>query len=176
MAETHTAPAAKKFSGHPVLGGFFILLGLIVLGMLLLCTILQIETNEAFLNGGGPISLMPDWSVLAQPVQYLRGNLPPATVKAVIISWVVEMVNIVFSVGYEVACESVFKSNRAAIDWWRNAAKIILVFNAYTDYGFAPNQGGGFWEQVAFSIAVAVVVYFFGVIGVRFIEHGIHEW
>lgn len=159
-----------------VLGGSLVLMGIGVLFVLYVCTLLQIQTNEAYLGGTGVVSLNPNWNIVKQPALYLQGYYGPATAKAVMVSWIVEVFNLIFSVGYEIACESIFRANRSMISWFRTLAKGILMFNAWTDFCYGPNQGGGWIEQLIFQLVVAFVVYFFGVIGVRFIEHGIAKF
>lgn len=174
MADGVVAQGGGK-SKHYVLAGLFGLMGLGILGTLFVCTLLQIQTNEAYLGSTGAISLNPNWAIVLQPWNYVHGMYGPADAKSIMISWIVEVFNLVFSIGYEIACESVFRANRSMIGWFRTLAKGILIFNMWTDFQYGPNQGGGWIEQLIFSVAVAFVVYFFGVVGVRFIEQAIAE-
>jgi hypothetical protein len=51
----------------------------------------------------------------------------------------------------------------------------LVAFDAYMDFRYG-SLASGFWGQVGFAAMTSFIVMFFGIVGLRFIEHAFHEW
>jgi hypothetical protein len=151
-----------------------LLLGAVLIAFWLVATLLQIQTNESFILHGATVSFRPDWSILRQPVGLMMGTLDVNTAKATLFGWGIELVFLIFIVGYEIAHEAVRSNNKHLAGWFQTATIVIVGFDVYTDYLYG-NLASGFWGQVLFAAMVGLIVLFFGIIGLRFLEHGITE-
>jgi len=144
-----------------------LVLGVILIAFFLLALMLQIQTSEAFLLGGAPVGLAPDWGTLRQPLDLVRGLLPMDLSKAVIWGWGIELVYLVCVIG-EVSVQGRLQG------WFKTGAILLVGFNFWTDfnYGSMPSGLGG---QFAFAGITSFVVAFFGVIGLNLIWSAIVE-
>jgi hypothetical protein len=150
------------------------ILGLVITAFFLVTVVLQIQTNEAWVTGATQASVSafhPEWAVLLQPVTFVQGKMSTTEAIATMIGWGIELVNLVCIVAYDIAHHAVESSNKHISGWWKTIVLLIMAFNIYTDYRFG-QVASGFWGQIAFAIIVTVVVFFFGIIGPRFVEHG----
>ena len=145
-----------------------LVLGVILVVFFLLALLLQIQTSEAFILGGGPISLAANWGVLRQPLDLAQGLLPMEMAKAVIWGWGIELVYLVCVIG-EVSVPGRLGG------WFKTGAWILVGFNFWTDlnYGSMPSGFGG---QFAFAGIISFIVAFFGVIGLSLIWSAISDW
>src|SRR5690348_6120589 len=69
-----------------------LVLGVVLVGFFLLALLLQIQTSEAFILSGTPVSLAPNWGILSQPVALVQGQMPMNVAKAVMWGWGIELV------------------------------------------------------------------------------------
>jgi hypothetical protein len=138
-------------------------------------SLLQIQTSEAFILNGPVVTFAPNWSILKQPLELVQGQLSPELAKATIWGWGIELIYLVCIIGYEVAHEGVRSTNHHLTGLFSTGAVALIAFDAYTDFQYG-NLASGFWGQVGFSLITAFVVAFFGIIGLRLIEHGLTEW
>ena len=152
-----------------------LLVGLALVLFWLLASLLQIQTSEAFILRGPLVSFVPNWGILTQPATLVQGHLSPDLAKAVMWGYGIELIYLVCIVAYEIAHESVKASNRHLASWFRTGVIALIAFDAYTDFNYG-SLASGFWGQVAFALVMAFIVAFFGVIGLRLIEHGLSEW
>ena len=152
-----------------------LLVGLALLAFWVLASVLQIQTSEAFILKGPAVTFAPNWDILRQPFDLMGGHLKAEMAKASMWGWGIELIYLVCIVGYEVAHESIKASNRHLASWFRTGVIALIAFDAYTDFQYG-SLASGFWGQVAFALVTAFIVAFFGVIGVRLIEHGLSEW
>jgi hypothetical protein len=152
-----------------------LLVGLALLVFWVLASLLQIQTSEAFLLKGPVVTFVPNWGILKQPIDLVQGHLTTDLAKATMWGWGIELIYLVCIVGYEVAHESVKASNRHLASWFRTGVVALIAFDAYTDFQYG-TLASGFWGQVAFALVTAFIVAFFGIVGVRLIEHGLTEW
>jgi hypothetical protein len=152
-----------------------ILLGFALVIFWAITSLLQIQTSEAFILNGSVVTFAPNWSILKQPLELLQGHLTPDMAKATIWGWGIELVYLVCIIGYEVAHEGVRSTNRHLADLFSTGAFALIAFCAYTDFLYG-NLASGFWGQVGFALVTSFVVAFFGIIGLRLIEHGATEW
>ena len=134
-------------------------LGILLVVFFLLALMLQIQTSEAFLLNGSIVSFAPNWSILTQPYDLVRGALAMEMAKAVMWGWGIELVYLVCVIGelsVHGRLQGIFKTG----------AFVLVVFNFWTDfnYGSLPSGLGG---QVAFAAITSFVVAFFGVIGLN---------
>jgi hypothetical protein len=142
-------------------------LGVLLVVFFLLALMLQIQTSEAFLLNGSTVTFAPNWSILTQPYDLIRGTLPIEMAKAAIWGWGIELVYLVCVVG-EVAVhgrwQGVFKTG----------AFILVIFNFWTDfnYGSLPSGPGG---QLGFAGITAFVIAFFGAIGINLMWSAISD-
>ena len=169
---TATLPASRHSGSSPIA---CLLLGAALLLFWTLASLLQIQTSEAFILRGPAVSFVPNWGILHQPLDLFGGLLTPNVAKAVMWGWGIELIYLVCVVGYEVAHESVKASNRHLASVFRTGAIGLIAFDAYTDFQYG-NLASGFWGQVAFALVTAFIVAFFGVVGLRLIEHAFSLW
>ena len=152
-----------------------LLVGLACVIFWLLASLLQIQTSEAFILNGAVVTFNPNWSILKQPIDLVQGHLSADMVKAAMWGWGIELIYLVCIVGYEVAHEGVKATNHHLAGWFSTGAVALIAFDAWTDFQYG-QLGSGVWGQVAFALMTAFIVAFFGIIGLRLIEHGITEW
>ena len=162
--------ARRANSPLPVL-----LVGCALLLFWILASTLQIQTSEAFILKGPAVTLAPNWGILRQPLDLVQGRLSIDMAKATMWGWGIELIYLVCIVGYEVAHESVRAANRGLAGWFRTGVVALIAFDAYTDIQYG-QLASGFWGQVAFALVTSFIVAFFGIIGLRLIEHGLTEW
>src|SRR5579859_6752362 len=172
MPPTAAAPASRRTGSSPLA---CLLLGAVLVLFWLLASLLQIQTSEAFILHGPVVSFVPNWGIVHQPVDLVGGSLSPDLAKAVMWGYGIELIYLVCVVGYEVAHESVEASNQHLASVFRTGAIALIAFDAYTDFQYG-SLASGFWGQVAFALVMAFIVAFFGVVGLRLIEHGLSEW
>jgi hypothetical protein len=152
-----------------------LLVGLTLLVFWVLASTLRIQSSEAFILRGPVVTLAPNWGILRQPLDLLQGHLTANMAKAVMWGWGTELIYLVCIVGYEVAHESVKASNRHLASWFRTGVIALIAFDAYTDFQYG-NLASGPGGQFAFAAVTAFIVAFFGIVGVRLIEHGLTQW
>ena len=152
-----------------------LLVGAALLLFWILASTLQIQTSEAFILKGPAVSLAPNWGILRQPFELIGGQLSIDTAKAAMWGWGIELIYLVCIVGYEVAHEGVMDSNHRLAAWFRTGAVALIAFDAYTDVQYG-QLASGFWGQVAFALVTSFIVAFFGIVGLRLIEHGLTQW
>src|SRR5437588_424259 len=117
---TPTATARKHGSPLPL-----ILLGVLFLTFWVLATLLQIQTSEAFIENGPAVALVPNWTILMQPVDLVAGHLSIVEAKATLWGWGMELIFLLCIVGYEIAHDSVKVSSKQLAPWF-NTGTIIL--------------------------------------------------
>jgi hypothetical protein len=150
-----------------------LLVGLALLVFWVLASVLQIQTSEAFILKGPAVTFAPNWDILRQPFDLIGGHLKADMAKAAM--WGIELIYLVCIVGYEVAHESIKASNRHLASWFRTGVIALIAFDAYTDFQYG-NLASGPGGQFAFAAVTAFIVAFFGIVGVRLIEHGLTQW
>ncbi len=169
---TNVATISSTRSGSPLP---LLLVGAALLLFWILASTLQIQTSEAFILKGPAVSLAPNWGILRQPFELIGGQLTIDLAKAAMWGWGIELIYLVCIVGYEVAHEVVKSSNHRLAAWFRTGAIALIAFDAYTDIQYG-QLASGFWGQVAFALVTSFIVAFFGVVGLRLIEHGLTQW
>jgi hypothetical protein len=138
-----------------------LVLGVLLVGFFLLALVLQVQTSEAFLLNGSPVTLAADWGVLSQPLELIQGKLPIDMAKAVMWGWGIELVYLVCVVG-EVSVHGRLGG------WFKTGAFILVVFNFWTDFQYG-SLASGVWGQVAFAAITSFIVAFFGMLGLNLI-------
>ena len=152
-----------------------LLLGFALIIFWLLASLLQIQTSEAFILNGAVVGFNPNWSILKQPLDLVQGHLSADMAKAAMWGWGIELIYLVCIIGYEVAHEGVKATNHHLAGVFSTGAVGLIAFGFYTDFQYG-QLASGMWGQVAFALVTAFMVAFFGIIGLRLIEHGINEW
>jgi hypothetical protein len=155
--------APKRQGGSPLPS---LVIGLALLSLWLVATLLQIQTSEAFLLNGPVISLVPNWGILTQM---------PDLAKTAIRGWGIELVYLMAMVGYELAHEGVSRANHQLAGVFQTVSIGIVAFDAYMDFRYG-SLASGFWGQVGFAAMTSFIVLFFGLVGLRFIEHAFQQW
>ncbi len=169
------APAHVHSSGHGVSPILVILVGAACFVFWVLASLLQIQTSEAYMLHGAVVMITPNWAILNQPFDFFTGHLPQDVAKAVLWGWGVELIYLVCIVGYEIAHESVRAANKGFAKLFGTGMLVLIVIDAVTDFSYG-TLGSGFWGQVAFAGITSFIVMFFGIIGIRLIEHGFNSW
>lgn len=153
----------------------FLGLGLVLFLFWIMASILQIQTSEAFILQGSPVGLVPHWNILKQPIDFIQGHLDASMTKAVMWGWGIELLFLICIVGYEIAHSAVKSSHSRFGTLFQTAVIGVIAFDAWTDFQYG-QMASGFGGQLAFALITGVMVMFFGVVGVRFIEHAIKDW
>jgi len=169
---TVVTPAPKRQGGSPLPP---LVIGLALLALWLVATLLQIQTSEAFLLNGPVVSLVPNWGILTQVPDLVQGKLTPDLAKATLWGWGIELVYLMAMVGYELAHEGVSRANHQLAGVFQTLSIGIVAFDAYMDFHYG-YLASGFWGQVGFAAMTSFIVLFFGLVGLRFIEHAFHLW
>jgi hypothetical protein len=138
-----------------------LLLGVLLVGFFLLALMLQVQTSEAFILNGSPVTLATDWGVLSQPIELIQGGIPIDMAKAVMWGWGIELVYLVCVVG-EVSVHGRLGG------WFKTGAFILVAFNFWTDFQYG-SLASGVWGQVAFAAITSFIVAFFGMLGLNLI-------
>jgi hypothetical protein len=167
---TKTAPRRQGGSPLPPL-----VVGAALLALWLVATLLQIQTSEAFLLNGPVVSFVPNWGILIQVPDLVQGKLTPDLAKATLWGWGIELVYLMAMVGYELAHEGVSRANHKLAGVFQTVSIAIVAFDAYMDFRYG-SLASGFWGQVGFAAMTSFIVMFFGLVGLRFLEHGFHQW
>jgi hypothetical protein len=152
-----------------------LVIGTALLALWLVATLLQIQTSEAFLLNGPVVSFVPNWGILTQVPDLVGGKLTPDLAKAAIWGWGIELVYLMAMVGYELAHEGVSRANHQLVGVFQTLSIGIVAFDAYMDFRYG-SLASGFWGQVGFAAMTSFIVLFFGLVGLRFLEHAFHEW
>ncbi len=144
-----------------------LLLGLLLIGFFLLALMLQIQTSEAFILNGAPVTLSADWGILRQPWDLMHGQLPLGMAKAVIWGWGIELVYLVCVVGGAAV-------HGRLSGLFKTGALLLIIFDFWTDlnYGTIASGIGG---QIAFAAITSFMVAFFGTIGIKMVFSAILE-
>jgi hypothetical protein len=136
-----------------------LVLGVLLVGFFLLALMLQVQTSEAFILNGSPVTLATDWGVLSQPIELIQGQLPIDMAKAVMWGWGIELVYLVCVIG-EVSVHGRLGG------WFKTGAFILVAFNFWTDFQYG-SLASGVWGQVAFAAITSFIVAFFGMLGLN---------
>ncbi len=144
-----------------------LLLGVVLVGFFLLALMLQIQTSEAFILNGSPVTLAANWGVLRQPIELMQGKLPIDMAKAVMWGWGIELVYLVCVIG-EVSVHGRLNG------WFKTGAIVLVVFDFWTDLQYG-SLASGVWGQVAFAGVTSFIVAFFGIAGLDLIWSAITE-
>src|ERR1700730_138601 len=163
IQQAATAVAAKR-GNVPVLR---LILGVILVTFFLLALLLQVQTSEAFLLRGSPVTLAANWGVLSHPVLLAQGLLPLDLAKAVMWGWGIELVYLVCVIG-EVAIHGRLRG------YFQTGAIVLVAFNFWTDLNYG-SLASGFWGQVAFAAITSFIVAFSGIIGLDLIWSAITD-
>jgi hypothetical protein len=169
---TVVTPVPKRQGGIPLPP---LIIGLALLALWLVATLLQIQTSEAFLLNGPVVSLVPNWGILMQIPDLVQGKLTPDLAKATLWGWGIELVYLMAMVGYELAHEGVSRANHQLASVFQTLSIGIVAFDAYMDFRYG-SLASGFWGQVGFAAMTSFIVLFFGLVGLRFIEHAFQQW
>ncbi len=144
-----------------------LVLGVLLVGFFLLALMLQVQTSEAFILNGSPVTLAADWGVLSQPIELIQGQLPIDMAKAVMWGWGIELVYLVCVIG-EVSVHGRLGG------WFKTGAFILVAFNFWTDFQYG-SLASGVWGQVAFAAITSFIVAFFGMLGLNLIWDSITD-
>ena len=163
VQQAASAVAAKR-GNVPVLR---LILGVVLVAFFLLALLLQVQTSEAFLLRGSPVTLAANWGVLSQPVALAQGHLPLDLAKAVMWGWGIELVYLVCVIG-EVAIHGRLRG------YFQTGALVLVAFNFWTDLNYG-TLASGLWGQIAFAGITSFIVAFFGTIGLNLIWSAITD-
>lgn len=147
-------------------------IGLVVIGLLALAgwgwgNLVQMQTSEAFILGGGAIDLGFHWQLLMQPVDFLKGTLSPNMIKAATWAWGLNILLLICSVGIEHA-----RIHHKHSGWFKTGAVVLLALNSWADFQYG-SLGTGLWGQLAFAGMTLFMSFFFGLAGLHLIFAGL---
>jgi len=169
------AAAGKKINGMKILGTLQILCGALFDWIWFQGSLLQIQTTEAWLQGGPAIQgINPNWSILQQPISLLTGTTPVDVGISWWEAWIIEVITILVGIGFEAALHGVFRANKKLGELFGSITLILIAINGLADFQFGSILSSTFWGHFAFSVINGVVVFYFGIIGISLIEHGFH--
>lgn len=157
----------KDKNPAPIMG-----LGAVLMCFWFMCSLIEIEATESWIVPN-TINFKPNWDILMQIPQLITGKgLDTAHAQAAFLGWGVEMVTLVIIIGFDIAAESIAHANKDLVDIFKTGMVIIAIFNLITNLQFG-TLGNGFFGHLAFALVLSFVSWFFGLVGFRFIEHGI---
>jgi hypothetical protein len=168
---TNTTNTTATHKGHPMI--YIMLVGLGMLALFAVVFVAQIQTNEAYIQHSGSVSIFhPDWSIVMQIPALITGQLSSSEAAAAIVGWGIELLYLGFVVGYEILKDSVhIASGPAMAKIFRSLGWVIIAFNGYTDYLYG-TLGSGIGGHIAFALMCSAIVAYFGTIGWALISFG----
>ena len=177
-AKAMPASSASRRSGNS--GAPLIILGFIFIGFFALGLMTQLETNEAWLDSAVSVNVFrPNWEVFIQPLGLFLGWFDPNMFMAVFFGWFIEVLYLgLMFVGVEVAHYIIHMSGRVLGYIFEIIGLGGVVFNWYTDYQYGNidlGQGShiiGQGGHIAFAFVTAIVVGYFGRIGLYLLRLG----
>jgi hypothetical protein len=163
------------------------LVGLLGLGFAFAITLVQVQTNEAFMVGG-VASLLPHISIVGQIWDLVHGQMEPDMIEAASFGWCVWIVTFMSALGTEKALHTVhiefnngikFSSSLSNNAQWRARFSFFLfvaltVLNTWTDIVFAPTLV--WWKGLLFAIAQFTVTFYVGPRAIHLIEAAIIDF
>ena len=123
----------------------------------------EIQTGEAWLGAPIGATLMPNWLVLAQPVELVAGTLDANMVGPVIITWVAEIFVVAMPLFFEVTMIHIKKYNARLVKAFGTACVLSIAFDGWTNY-CSHFAGGDFLHQAAFVLGLAAGAILFPVL------------
>jgi hypothetical protein len=146
-----------------------LLLGVLLEGFFVLALMMDVQTSEAFILGGGTVTLHSlNWTLIMQPIQLWQGQITDLSMaKAIMWGWGCLLVYLVCVIG-----EATVHGRWSGL--FKTGAGIIVGFDFYTNlnYGTLPSGLGG---QFGFAAITSFIVAFFGVLGIRLIWGALAE-
>ena len=146
---------ATSSGGHS--GGVIIVSGAILVILSVLAFMLQIETNEAFMNASTVNGFRPDWTVFMQIPNLIAGKLDPSEAGADFFGWGVEAIYFAFLTGYAIYAHSAQSAGRALAGIFMTLSWLVVAFNVITDYNYG-TFGSQWYGHLAFTIVVSLFV------------------
>ena len=157
--------------------GTLIILGVIILAFWGFVMTMQIQTNEAFINGTQNVNaiLQPQWSIWLQFPKLLFGDAVPgpalkdSDLIGIIVGWGVEIFFLALLAAFEVAIHTSQKFGQFLGAVFRVFTFVICIFDFYSDASYGNVSPTA---HAAFAIFCSVVVAFGLTWGLSLVEHG----
>jgi len=139
------------------------------------CILIDVQASEALFGAPSAKSLLPNWVILWQPIQFCMGDLSSSMVVPVLVGWIVEIFYLIFTFAHEVTHASVSKFNRMLAGPFKTFCWVVVAYNGYSNFqaGFVP---GGMWPQLVFAAVMSAAVLFLGTAGIMLFRMGLSEW
>lgn len=154
-------------------GENLLVVGVICAAWCLFCLMVQVTTNEAWIDGVKTVNLYkPDLMVFLQIPYMLIGWIPADRVPGVLFGW-----------GVEIVCLAITQAGFSLIHRAAHTSGLILgiafevvafgayIFNWNTDYLYG-TIGSGPWGHFLFALVMAISVGFLGNVGILLIRRG----
>ena len=138
-------------------------------------TLLQVGNTEALNTGIPVLTMSPNFSLIAQPLDLISGNLPASLQGACILGWGVEIISFIAIVGLERAWIVARRSHPIMGKIFLVLTIGVLAWNVYSDYSKGPSlipSASYFIGHGAYCLLLVFFVVFCGVIGIAFLTDG----
>lgn len=145
----------------------YVFLGLILLGVWLSGTAIQVQTSEGWFVGASATTY-PTLVTLKQLWDFVTGNLPANLLAPFAFGWGVQLALIVASVGVEMPKHPAW---RYYLAW---AAVIVLIgVNSCGDWQYSSQYGT--WGQLGFTVVILFITFCTGLLAIMCFMHAIHK-
>lgn len=166
--------AARSQKEHIGIGLLLFVMGAGFGFLVVACTLLQIQTTEAFIAGQGvPTTFQPNWSIVTQLPDMFQGQMSLVTVKSIIVGWGIELLTFVFFIAYEVCHEVIRITNKYIARAFLACLVVIFIIDFVTDMNYGPVFWS--WSQALFALVAAAIVAFGWTITVSLLVGGVRH-
>ncbi len=161
--------------------------GIILLIAFILGSMLQVQTNEAWmLHAENPNMWIPNFNLFNQFPEFWNGQMDARHTVAFLFAWGVQIVMITCKIGLarvqvqvmkkyggNLSSAEVLKSAKRRGAFWDFLSGLIVLGNSITDFLYA--AGMGFLQQLAFTVVVFLTSFYAGTHGIQHIAAGVSD-
>src|SRR5712691_3149353 len=161
--------------------------GLFLLVVFVFGTMLQVQTNEAWmLHSENPSMWAPNLNLFLQFPQFWNGHMDAKHTVAFLFAWGVQVIMITCKIGLarvqvavvkkygqHLSHEDIAKAARRRGWVWDVCSGLIVLGNSVTDFFYASSLG--LLQQIAFTVVLFLTTFFSGTHGIQHIAVGIED-
>jgi hypothetical protein len=129
----------------------------------------SVLTTQNLVVGGNGSGVVLHWGVFMQPFDLMQGAYRGVTAIAIIISWAVFVLYLVFG-----ALEVVTPDNKGRDKVFRTIIFLLLFFDGAATHNYLNILPG--WYQWLFTFLVPMCIAFFGKVGLTLVLSAIHDF
>lgn len=117
----------------------WLLIGTIALLFGVSISLVEITATEAFVQGVTYLTYKPSLEILVQPVQLITNTLSAGNVLSVTVAWGVELVFIIFAIGYEISTRSLRHRSKKAAEIFEICMGACIIIDFVTNVVYTNN-------------------------------------